>query len=95
MSTQTAVITGVGALGLVVAAFVGGVPAALAIIQAVPILESWFAQIVAAWISSQNQATQSMIIDAAAAGAHAVTQADRQQAAQLWQKALQRPRILP
>lgn len=69
---------------------IGGI---VAFIKAIPIIDGWFQQIMVAWMDGQNADTKSKILDAAALGARAVTDADRYKASQMWQVALKRPRI--
>lgn len=69
--------------------------AIVALIQAIPIVEGWFQQLIAAWMAKQARDTLSAIADAAALAAHATTDDERYQASAAWQKALQRPRQSP
>lgn len=66
--------------------------AIVALVQAIPIVDSWFRQLIAAWIDKQAQETLSAISDAAALAARATTDDERYAASVAWQKALQRPR---
>lgn len=66
----------------------------LAIIKAVPAIESLFAQVVAIYIASQNAETQSQIINAASLTASANTDEDRYKAADAWNKALSRKKYV-
>jgi hypothetical protein len=75
-----------------VGSILGGI---VALIKAIPILNSWFQQLMAKWMESQTQDTLDAISDAAAFAARASTQVERFEAAKRWQKALQRPRVLP
>lgn len=67
----------------------------IAFIKAVPVIESWFQSLIAAYMAAQTSATLSAIADAAALGARAQTDSDRYAAAQKWQEALSRSRQLP
>jgi hypothetical protein len=73
----------------------GVISAIVATIKAMPILDGWFRQIVAAWMQGQEKATMSAIVDAAASAARAESDADRYAAAEKWRVALSRSRILP
>jgi hypothetical protein len=66
-----------------------------AAIKAIPIVDSWFRQIVAAWMQSQTRATLSDITDAASFAARAETDEQRYIAAEKWRQALSRSRVLP
>ena len=66
-----------------------------AAIKAIPIVNSWFEQIVAAWMQGQEKATMSAIVDAAASAARAESDADRYAAAEKWRLALSRSRFIP
>lgn len=69
--------------------------AIVAAIQAIPIVDQWFQQLMIYWMNAQTQATKSAIADAAAAAARATTDDERYKADAQWQLALQRQRILP
>lgn len=69
--------------------------AIVAAIQAIPIINSWFEQLIAAWMASQTTSTLTKISDAADAGASAKTDADRYAASQKWITALSSSRMLP
>lgn len=71
------------------------IAAIVAAIKAIPILDGWFRQIVAAWMQGQEKATMSAIVDAAASAARANTDADRYAAAEKWRLALSRSRVVP
>lgn len=73
-------------------AIIGGI---VGIIKAIPIIDSWFGQLVAAWMAMQTQKTLSGIADAAALGARAATDTDRFKAAEKWREALSQPRYIP
>lgn len=73
-------------------AIIGGI---LGIIKAIPIVNDWFNQLVAAYLAAQTSATLSAIADAAAFSGRAVTDADRYAAAASWQSALSRSRVSP
>jgi hypothetical protein len=64
-----------------------------AAIKAIPIIDSWFQKIVAAWMNGQQKQTMTQIIDAAAFAARADTDELRYQASEKWRKALSRPRV--
>ncbi len=64
-------------------------------IKAVPIIDSWFSQIVSLYVTSMNQATSAKIVDAAALAARATNDDERYKAAKAWMDALSRPRIDP
>jgi hypothetical protein len=66
-----------------------------AAIKAIPIIDSWFAQIVAAWMQNQTRITLSEITDAASLAARAETDEQRYIAAEKWRQALSKTRILP
>jgi hypothetical protein len=76
---------------MTVGAILGGI---IAFLKAIPILDGWFQQLLALYITSQDQATQSKLVDAAALGAKAQTDADRFAAAEAWQTALKRTRVI-
>lgn len=71
-------------------AIIGGI---LGIIKAIPIVNDWFNKLIATYLASQTGATAAAILDAAALGARAQSDADRYTAAAEWQKALSRPRV--
>jgi hypothetical protein len=72
-------------------AIIGGV---IAFFKAIPILDSWLQQLIAAYVNSCTSETLSAIADAAALSARAKTDADRYAAAEVWQTALSRDRVL-
>lgn len=65
----------------------------LAVIKAIPIVETWFQALVTAYIQAQTMATLSAIADAAALAARATTDDERYQAAIAWRQALSRNRV--
>lgn len=69
--------------------------AVLAFIKAVPIIDGWVQQLIAAYIMTQTAETLSKIQDAAALAARAKTDAERYAAGDAWQSALSRNRIIP
>jgi hypothetical protein len=71
------------------------ISAIVGVIKAVPIIDSWFQQIIAFYMSTQTNETLSEIADAAALSAHATSEEERYVAAEAWRKAMSRPRILP
>lgn len=66
-----------------------------AAIKAIPIIDGWFSQIVAAWLNGQTKATMSAIVNAAAFAARAENDEERYQASEKWRTALARERVLP
>lgn len=65
-----------------------------AAIQAVPIINGWFQQLIAAWMANQNKETMSGIVDAASFAARATNQEERFAASEKWRKALSRSRVI-
>jgi len=68
------------------------IAAIIAIFKAIPVLDSWFRELLASYLSSQATETQTQICDAAAMSARAKTDDDRYKAAAAWQSAMSRPR---
>lgn len=66
----------------------------IAFLKAIPILDGWFQQLLAAYVNSQTLETKSKIADAAALGARAATDADRYAASQAWADAFARERVI-
>lgn len=64
-------------------------------IKAVPIIDGWFQQLIAAWMNGQTDETLGQIADAAAFAARADSDELRYQASEKWRKALSRSRVLP
>ena len=64
----------------------------VALIKAIPVVDRLFQLIVVTYIEGQNQETKYRIVDAAALGARASTDAERYAASEAWQKALRRER---
>lgn len=71
-------------------AIIGGI---VAFFRAIPIMDSWLQQLIAAYVTSCQQKTLSMIVDAAAMAARANTQEERYAAADAWRAALSRNRV--
>lgn len=69
--------------------------AIVAAIQSLPLLESWFEQLIAAWMAKQTAQTLSAISDAADEAASAKNSTDRFAADQKWLTALSAKRELP
>lgn len=67
--------------------------AIVAAIKAIPIVDSWFQQLIAAWMNGQTNETLAGISDAAAFASRATTDELRYQASAKWIAALQRSRI--
>jgi hypothetical protein len=67
--------------------------ALVAAIRAIPILDSWFVQLLSIYITSATEKTRTEIVDVAALSAKATTDGDRYEAAKKWQDALSRDRI--
>ena len=65
----------------------------VAFAKAVPIIDGWVQQFIAAYIMTQTQDTLSKIQDAAALAARANTDAERFAAADAWAAALSRTRV--
>lgn len=72
--------------GAIFSAIVGG-------IKAIPILDGWFQQLIALYVTTETASTLSAIADAAALAARAQTDTDRYAASAAWQKALQSSRV--
>lgn len=71
------------------------ISAIVAAIKALPILNDWFAQIVAAWMNAQTKTTMAKIVDAASFAARADSDEQRYIAAEKWRQALSRQRVIP
>lgn len=71
-------------------AIIGGV---IAFLKAIPILDGWFQQLIAAYIMAQNAAVKAALVDAAALAARAQTDDERYKASAAWQAALQKSRV--
>lgn len=69
------------------------ISAILSIIKAIPTVDSWFQQLMAAYVLQQQAETLSAISDAAALAARATTDEERFAAALAWKNALSRPRV--
>lgn len=95
MQTSDWIVAGVSTAGLILAAIVAGPAGAVGLIKAIPVLDSWFQQIVALWMTAQTAETLAAVADAAALGARAQTDTDRYAAAAKWREALSRSRQLP
>jgi hypothetical protein len=65
----------------------------IAFIKAIPIIDGWFQQAIAAYMNGQTNATLAAIADAADFAARAQTDADRYVAAQKWVTALARSKV--
>jgi hypothetical protein len=66
----------------------------IAAIKAVPIIDGWVQQLIAAYIMTQTNDTLSKIQDAAALAARATTDAERYAASDAWVAALSRSRFV-
>jgi hypothetical protein len=72
------------------ASFISGL---VAFFKAIPILDNWIQQLIAAYVNACNEKTKAAIVDAAALSLRAKTQEDRFNAAAAWMKALSRDRV--
>ena len=68
----------------------GGV---IAFIKAIPTIDKWFQQLIAAYVMGIDEANLKAIADAAAFSARAKTDEERYKAAGLWRDALSRKRV--
>ena len=70
------------------------ITALIAVIKAIPALESLFQSLISEYVRGQTASTLSKIADAAALAARATTDEERYAASAAWQLALQRTRQL-
>lgn len=65
----------------------------IAFFKAIPTLDRWLQQLIAAYVNGLEEKNLKAIADAAAFAARAKTQDERFAAAQMWQDALSRKRV--